>query len=593
MNRRWRRKLYRACEARGRVRRARATSGTPSPSARGASSRPRSGAGCGGSTSAASRELLLHAARSADGAPRGRPPALRVAPPLAARRPLPRSRARRRARPRPRHGATTTLAAPRFARRSTSSTGTCSSASSCPATRAGTELARRPHVAARSEPDRCSLPRQLGRVPRRAERELPRSSSAGARTALAREGDVAMRLADEATLDGDLDALFALHRARWGSTRDRLRRHAVPPRARARGARAGLAAALAARARRPPDRRLARLPGRLGHELLPGRPRPGARPALGRLPAHGPLDPLRDRGGSDRVPVRPRRRGVQVQVRERRPRARVGRAEPRRGRRGHLCSRTGGSIRPPSPPLTRAPTARRRPGSPSTKGREAWSFDLDPPNRVTRPLEGQSIASRCRHTHSFPPARLLYSVTALVAASIVASVGIRRSRPARSPVQRELPEEGLPRPSSLPTAQPSRPPCSSPPRSTSPLPAMTFEVDDTPLAPKDTAAPYETPWDTTKSSNGTHVLRVTAHDSAGKSSSLEHRITVDNPTAPPRPPPTRPHRPSGSRARRRAQPSRARRASQPPRPTTSASSACSSRSTARTSAPRTRALRTR
>ena len=37
--------------------------------------------------------------------------------------------------------------------------------------------------------------------------------------ALAREGDVALRLAGEATLDGDLDALFALHRARWGSER--------------------------------------------------------------------------------------------------------------------------------------------------------------------------------------------------------------------------------------------------------------------------------------------------------------------------------------------------------------------------------------
>lgn len=37
--------------------------------------------------------------------------------------------------------------------------------------------------------------------------------------ALARAGQVALRLADEATLDGDLDTLFALHSARWGSTR--------------------------------------------------------------------------------------------------------------------------------------------------------------------------------------------------------------------------------------------------------------------------------------------------------------------------------------------------------------------------------------
>ena len=37
--------------------------------------------------------------------------------------------------------------------------------------------------------------------------------------ALAREGDVAIRHVGKATLDGDLDALFALHHARWGSQR--------------------------------------------------------------------------------------------------------------------------------------------------------------------------------------------------------------------------------------------------------------------------------------------------------------------------------------------------------------------------------------
>jgi CelD/BcsL family acetyltransferase involved in cellulose biosynthesis len=36
---------------------------------------------------------------------------------------------------------------------------------------------------------------------------------------LVREGHVELRLADTATLDGDLDALFALHRARWGRRR--------------------------------------------------------------------------------------------------------------------------------------------------------------------------------------------------------------------------------------------------------------------------------------------------------------------------------------------------------------------------------------
>jgi CelD/BcsL family acetyltransferase involved in cellulose biosynthesis len=36
--------------------------------------------------------------------------------------------------------------------------------------------------------------------------------------ALRREGAVVMRLADETTLDRDLDSLFSLHRARWGAT---------------------------------------------------------------------------------------------------------------------------------------------------------------------------------------------------------------------------------------------------------------------------------------------------------------------------------------------------------------------------------------
>jgi CelD/BcsL family acetyltransferase involved in cellulose biosynthesis len=45
-------------------------------------------------------------------------------------------------------------------------------------------------------------------------REQLRRREAGLR----RAGDVVTRLADETTLDRDLDALFSLHRARWGST---------------------------------------------------------------------------------------------------------------------------------------------------------------------------------------------------------------------------------------------------------------------------------------------------------------------------------------------------------------------------------------
>jgi hypothetical protein len=70
-----------------------------------------------------------------------------------------------------------------------------------------------------------------------------------------------------------------------------------------------------------------------------------------------------------------------------------------------------------------------------------------------------------------------------------------------------------------------------------PVSAVTVEVDNVSLAPPDTAAPYEAKWDTTKSSNGAHLLRVTALDSSGKSSTREHQVNVSNASAPPPPPP--------------------------------------------------------
>ena len=67
--------------------------------------------------------------------------------------------------------------------------------------------------------------------------------------------------------------------------------------------------------------------------------------------------------------------------------------------------------------------------------------------------------------------------------------------------------------------------------------SVSFDVDDKPLSIPDVIAPYEATWDTTKWSNGTHVLRATAVDSSGKLSAREHRIDVSNATAPPPPPP--------------------------------------------------------
>ena len=116
-------------------------------------------------------------------------------------------------------------------------------------------------------------------------REQLRRREAG----LAREGAVVVRLAGADTLDRDLDALFELHRARWGAARTD-RRLALPPGGRPTGTSPRLAAALVARARRPANRRVARVSGGIGMQLLPGRPRSRAGPPLGRLHPHGPLD---------------------------------------------------------------------------------------------------------------------------------------------------------------------------------------------------------------------------------------------------------------------------------------------------------------
>ena len=134
----------------------------------------------------------------------------------------------------------------------------------------------------------------------------------------------------------------------------------------------------------------------------------------------------------------------------------------------------------------------------------------------------------------FPSARLLYFLTALVAATIVASVDFAGAGQPEAQCKGSSPKKLCPtvNPADgstvsstvLVTAQVSEP-----------VAAMAFEVDDAPLAPQDTAAPYEARWDTTKWTNGTHVLRVTAHESTGKTSVREHMINVSNATTPPPP----------------------------------------------------------
>jgi hypothetical protein len=73
-----------------------------------------------------------------------------------------------------------------------------------------------------------------------------------------------------------------------------------------------------------------------------------------------------------------------------------------------------------------------------------------------------------------------------------------------------------------------------------PVTSVTFEVDNVVLAPPDTAAPYEARWDTTRSSNGAHVLAVTALDTSGQSATRENRVSVSNAAPPPPPPPPPP-----------------------------------------------------
>ena len=111
-----------------------------------------------------------------------------------------------------------------------------------------------------------------------------------------------------------------------------------------------------------------------------------------------------------------------------------------------------------------------------------------------------------------PPARLLYFVTALVATSIVATVGFAGAGQPEAQCKGNSPKK------SCPTVTPADGATVSgtvlvTAQVTEPVASIAFEVDDAQLAPKDTAAPYETPWDTTKWTNGTHVLRVTSSDS--------------------------------------------------------------------------------
>ena len=139
------------------------------------------------------------------------------------------------------------------------------------------------------------------------------------------------------------------------------------------------------------------------------------------------------------------------------------------------------------------------------------------------------------HT-SLSSARLLYAFTALVAVSIIATVGFAGAGQEEAQCKGNSPKKICPDvlPADGATVSGTVKVSATVEDAVS---SISFEVDNVAIAPPERVASYEVMWDTTKSSNGAHVLEVTTTDATGKNSVLDHRIDVSNPTAPPPPPP--------------------------------------------------------
>jgi hypothetical protein len=135
---------------------------------------------------------------------------------------------------------------------------------------------------------------------------------------------------------------------------------------------------------------------------------------------------------------------------------------------------------------------------------------------------------------SYPSARLLYLFTALVAASIVLTVQFAgagqdeaqcKGNSAKKICPKVLPADGATVSGTITVSA----------EVTDPVSSITFEVDDVAIAPPERYAPYQVTWDTTKVSNGAHVLEVTTVDTAGNISTLLQRLNVSNAAATPPP----------------------------------------------------------
>ena len=179
-----------------------------------------------------------------------------------------------------------------------------------------------------------------------------------------------------------------------------------------------------------------------------------------------------------------------------------------------------------------------------------------PPDRVTRPTGRQSISSSMPPHTSPSSARLLYLVTALVAAVIVAMVEFAGAGQPEAQCKGNSPKK------ICPTLLPTDGATVSADRhghrtDRGDRRVDHLRVDERPArSAGHVTAPYEASWDTTKSRMGRTSCARPRSTPSGKLSAREHEINVSNVTAPP-PPPSDTHDrpPSRSQAPPRGRPS--------------------------------------
>src|SRR5262245_30751386 len=107
----------------------------------------------------------------------------------------------------------------------------------------------------------------------------------------------------------------------------------------------------------------------------------------------------------------------------------------------------------------------------------------------------------------FPSARLLYIFTALAAVAVIGTVAFAGAGQAEAQCKGNSPKKACPNVLPADGATVSGVVTVSAQIDES-VASMSFAVDDVALGPPDTVLPYQATWDTTKASNGKHVLKV-------------------------------------------------------------------------------------